>query len=218
MKIELKESWEQVTLSEYLAYDKVLRMDLEGRPHHKQCLMLECISDATYEDILKAPRAVYKQMVETAMFLTVPPIQNPCTEFKVGDTDYMIIDYNQMSAGESISLEQILIREKETGVSQLAEMLAIMIRPIVRNISTEFKDANNKCKIIETAEPFDIDKLEDRAKLFLNQLTVPNLVGFLTTSLIGGTPLGKTIKKSLAPESNTMSTETPKKNLKQKQK
>jgi len=198
MKIELKENWNQVTLSEYLEYDKIIKQDLASRPHHKQCLILSCISNATYEDIQKIPKSIYSQMVDKAMFLTVPPEMSVQDEFKINGVDYMVIDHNEMSVGESISMEQILIDEKETGVSGLAKILAIMIRPIVRSVHPEFKD-----KVISTPEDFDTDKLERRANLFLEKLTVPYLTGFLTASLAGEVPLEKTIKKSLEENQST---------------
>ena len=211
MKIELKESWDQVTLKEYIEYDKILNMDLEMQPHTKQCLILESISNASYEDILKAKANVYESMVKTAMFLTVPPKPNTNKSFELKGVDYMIVNFDDMTAGESISLEQILIKEKQTGLSYLAEALAIMIRPVVRNISTKLKTPDNKYKIIETIEEFDIKTLQSRSELFMEELTVPYLIGFLTVLSTGETPLGATIKKSLGLEKNTQLKEQKKK-------
>jgi len=206
MKIELKESWDQVTLKEYIEYDKILNMDLEMQPHTKQCLILESISNAYYEDILKAKANVYESMVKTAMFLTVPPKPNTNKSFELKGVDYMIVNFDDMTAGESISLEQILIKEKQTGLSYLAEALAIMIRPVVRTVNPESKE-----DVICNVEEFDIKTLQSRSELFMQELTVPYLIGFLTVLSTGETPLGATIKKSLGLEKNTQLKEQKKK-------
>jgi len=181
MKIEIKDSWEQINLRTFLEIN-ALNEDVKFKDTvvARRVKLISLISNMSYDELLTTDSDSLQKLMEVTKFLDVLPEEANEKEFDVNGVKHMIIkDFNKMTAGESISLEQVLLNKDELGDFIVSDILSILIRPSKNGV----------------IDKFDETLLEDRKELFMEYLTVPYFMGFLTALLVGETSLESLIQR-----------------------
>ena len=181
MKIEIKDSWEQINLRTFLEIN-ALNEDVKFKDTvvARRVKLISLISNMSYDELLTTDSDSLQKLMEATKFLDVLPEEANEKEFDVNGVKHMIIkDFNKMTAGESISLEQVLLNKDELGDFIVSDILSILIRPSKNGV----------------IDKFDETLLEDRKELFMEYLTVPYFMGFLTALLVGETSLESLIQR-----------------------
>lgn len=199
--ITVKTSWRDINLKEFIAISAIENdEELKNTVIAKKVRLIAAISNASYDDILSIDRNSLGALMDATSFLHDNPEEINTPTFKLDGVEYMVMpDLNQMTAGESISLEQVLIEAEGKQNEVILDLLPILIRPVIREVDPEFKD-----KVVLKLEKFDPSKLASRRELFMEKLTVPFFMGVLTSISNGETSLEKVIQSYLGEEQITM--------------
>ena len=190
MKIEIKDSWEQINLRTFLEIN-ALNEDVKFKDTvvARRVKLISLISNMSYDELLTTDSDSLQKLMEATKFLDVLPEEANEKEFDVNGVKHMIIkDFNKMTAGESISLEQVLLNKDELGDFIVSDILSILIRPSKNGV----------------IDKFDETLLEDRKELFMEYLTVPYFMGFLTALLTGETSLESLIQRFSGVQKSTI--------------
>jgi hypothetical protein len=190
MKIEIKDSWEQINLRTFLEIN-ALNEDVKFKDTvvARRVKLISLISNMSYDELLTTDSDSLQKLMEATKFLDVLPEEANEKEFDVNGVKHMIIkDFNKMTAGESISLEQVLLNKDELGDFIVSDILSILIRPSKNGV----------------IDKFDEMLLEDRKELFMEYLTVPYFMGFLTALLTGETSLESLIQRFSGVQKSTI--------------
>lgn len=181
MKIEIKESWNEITLADFLAINEVNESEqFKDTVIAKRIKLISVVSNASYEQLMNINSETLEKLIESTKFLDTIPEENKDKVFKIEGMEHMIIqDFNKLTAGESISLEQVLLNKDELGAGIISDILSILIRPCKNGIINKF----------------DENLIEKRKEFFLKFLTVPYFMGFLTALLVGETSLESLIQR-----------------------
>ena len=181
MKVEVKESWDEINLKTFLAINELNEdVNFKNTVVARRVKLISLVSNISYDELLGTDSDTLTKLMEATKFLDVMPIESEQKEFEVNGVTHMVIDdFNKMTAGESISLEQVLINKDELGDLIVSEILSILIRPSKNGV----------------IDKFDETLLTDRKAVFMEYLTVPNFMGFLTALLSGETSLENLIQK-----------------------
>jgi len=192
--ITVKTSWSDINLREFMEISELENDEaLKSTVIAKKVKLLASISNATYDEILDLDRSSLSVLIEATDFLHSDPEININPTFKVDGIEYMMMpDLDQMTAGESISLEQVLLSAEDTKGAIIADLLPILVRPVVRTVDPEFSD-----KVVLKLEKFDTSKLASRRELFLEKLNVPFFMGILKSISNGETSFEKVIQSYL---------------------
>lgn len=179
--MKTKNSWGEVTLKDFLALGEIEADEqYVGLPIQKRIKQIEVISDYSYDDILQMNSEVFGKLLEATNFLLTEQDRLETDSFKLDGKDYMIVENEDISAGEMISLEQLLLQASVNKTNTVSEQLAILIRPAKRVV-----DPADDTKTILVPEEFKTETLQARADYFLDNLTVPFFIGLLLDSLAG---------------------------------
>lgn len=171
-KLIVKKSWVEVTAREWMAIGEIGGdKELKDLTLAKRMKTIAVISNRTEEQILEYSGENLANILAATSFLDTAPKKRKVKWFTLSKakdaTKYMFHpNPNQLNAGEMISIEQLMIDEKNTGRNTYADILSILIRPCSKVMNEEFK------KEIWTIEKFDTTNLEERKELFLDKLTV----------------------------------------------
>jgi len=181
MKIEIKESWNEITLADFLEINKVNESEeFKDTVVAKRIKLISVVSNASYKQLMSIDSDTLEKLIESTKFLDTIPEENKDKVFKIEGMEHMIIqDFNKLTAGESISLEQVLLNKDEKGADIISDILSILIRPCTNGVINRF----------------DENLIEERKQLFLRALTVPDFMGFLTAILVGATSLESLIQR-----------------------
>ena len=172
-KLRVKKAWVEVSLPEWMEMgligaDKKL-IDLNFARRMKT---IAIISNRTEEQIDEYGGENLANILAATSFLDKPPAKRRVKWFTLSKakdaTKYIFHPKpNELSAGEIISIEQLMIDEKNNPeLNTFADIITILFRPCTKVWNEEFK------KDIWTIEKFDTKNLDDRKKLFLKRLTV----------------------------------------------
>ncbi len=131
-KIIIKKGWGEVTLREYLEIGEIqANEELSELRFQQRLRMIAVISSYTYEDLLKINSSNLGPIIETASFLDrTPPKRDQKRIFKINGVDYIFRhDFRNMSAGEMVSVEQLIMDAKNKGINSTPGVMAILFRP-----------------------------------------------------------------------------------------
>jgi len=181
MEMTIKTDWSEVNLSEFIEISKVeVDESLVSRPIAKMVKMCSILSNVDESDILNATSEVLNDLFTKVNFVIEQPEISLATSFEIDGVEYTYTDYNSLTAGEMIGIEQLLIEGQSSGRNTLPEQLAILVRPAERVI-----DPVDNSKTIVRVKKFDSDEMNARAELFMDKLTVPFFMGLLLESING---------------------------------
>ena len=128
--------------------------------------MLALLSNKTYNQILKIEAANLGPLIEATSFLDkAPPKVNKKKPFKLDGKEFIFHpNFKNMTAGEMISVEQLIMDAQHKGENSTPGILAVLIRP------TKIIPDGDGTKT--TIEEFDAETFESRKNFFLEHLTV----------------------------------------------
>lgn len=166
-QINIKTSWSEVNLREYLQIAEI-EQKYSDRPLATLVKMLEVLSDTTEEVLLDMDTDSLQSLVAQVGYLNEQPVPHEGVDFEIDNVKYGIVDMSSLTAGEVISIEQLLITHQgDKGFAVLPPQLAILIRPIIGG----------------EIEKFNVESLKAREELFMEKLTVPFFMGLAKSSI-----------------------------------
>lgn len=179
--IEIKTSWEQITLEEFLPL-AVIEADQEllNIPLRRSLERIKVLTGKPEEELLDLPGSTFGNLITASEFLDTEPLTlfKENATFKIGEVEYGYRKPGDLSAGEYISLEASIAAAIKNKRSMLPDILAILIRPIVRTTGNEFGE---KVEL----EEFKADKFQLRIDHFMKNLHVPFFIHALNRITVG---------------------------------
>lgn len=172
-KLIIKTSWEEVTLGEFLKISKVeMNKNLKKSAVKKSLKLAAIISNKTEKEIGQMSQEMFLTILEKISFLynTDLPKGND-KPFNIDGHSYIFHpNFDKLSAGEMVSIEQLITEASDSKRNFLPDILSVLIRPC----TTKKRIFSKKPEYI--IEPFDAENLEFRKNLFLKELLVPNFL------------------------------------------
>ena len=174
--IKLIDSWNEVNLETYL---KVAEIRNNEKTEHynlqRAVSLIAALSDKTEAEILKFEHSMLATCLDKIAFVNKDEIEDLSRDpFEINGVKYMFTpDFDKLTTGEMISVEQLIMTASETGANYLPELLAILIRPAEKD--------GDGWRIQE----FNAITLEMRKKTFNKYLKVPFFLPRLMDSFNG---------------------------------
>lgn len=177
LKIELPNSWNDVTIGEYIDISQITPGLTEVE------YVLNVLNILTGEDIVTLSQILPEEMNKIAnvlSFMLVPPnVNNLIKEFNINGVKYTYNrEFDKMTVGEQISYEILLEKDKLTDVQALPYLLSIILRK-------------------EDETSFNADNLYERAELFNHNLSIAQTIGILFFFKNGGRTYTEVLEDSL---------------------
>lgn len=197
--IEIKSSWEQITLEEFLPLAVIEKdEDLKDKPLRRSLERILILTGKTEEEILDLPGDVFGHLINASKFLDTEPetLFKEGATFFIGEIEYGYRKPGELSAGEYISLELGIAKAIKQNSSMLPDILSILIRPVVKLDDAELG------QIIEV-EKFDAKKHQPRIDKFLKELRVPFFIHALSRISVGAQGVNQVVKNFMNTESTT---------------
>lgn len=187
VKINIPESLDDLTLSQYLRYSKLSESVKDDDDSIANILntykIIEVLTGSTEEEIdellIEEVNDLSDKIGKTlTSFDFVTP---PAKSFNIDGVDYVAKDVTQIDNGEYISMN-ILREQYKNDMELLPKLLAILIRPGKKEYDVERKE---DIWVVDKFNRRDIENLNLRADIFLNKAkakdVIPVITFFLTT-------------------------------------
>lgn len=178
VKINLPASLDELTLGQYLQYNKLSENIKENDESIANVLntykIIEVITGATEEEIDELLIEEVKDLSEkvSTILKQTKFNENPSGHIVIDGVDYVAKKMNEIDNGEYISLN--ILREQYTNdLDLLPKMLAILIRPGTKSFDAE---RGEEVWTIEKFNRRDIENLELRANKLLEKGKAKDLV------------------------------------------
>lgn len=197
--IEIKTSWEQITLGEFLPLAVIEKdEELKETPLRRSLERIKILTGKDEEDLLNLPGDTFGHLITASKFLDEEPMTlfKEKATFKIGDVEYGYRKPGDLLTAEYISLEASIASAIKHKRSMLPDILAILIRPIVRTHNAEFGDT------IEL-EDFRNDKFLLRIEHFKKNLHVPFFIHALNRITVGAHGIKNVTKNFMSKGSTT---------------
>lgn len=197
--IEIKTSWEQITLGEFIPLSKIeVDEDLKTTPLRRSLERIKILTGKTEDELLDLPGDTFGHLITASKFLDVEPetLFKEQAIFKIGEIEYGYRKPGALSTGEYISLELGIANAIKHKRSMLPDILAILIRPIERTVTEEFGE------VVEV-EKFDSKKYTSRIDLFKQKLRVPFFIHALNHITVGANGTSQVAKNFMNMETTT---------------
>lgn len=157
-KINVKTSWSEVSLRDFLRLGTIEgNADLIDYRIQQRLRKIDVVCDLGYEKLLTLKKPMLAPILEKTSFIDRhPPKRDQKKPFKINGKEYVFYhDYNNLSAGEMISVEQLIMDAKQKGTNSTPGVLAILFRPTKED---------------GTIEDFDAKTWAERTEFFLDNL------------------------------------------------
>jgi len=167
-KIRFKDSWSEVTLEEFINIGRIQgNEEFTDLRLQQRIRMIEVLTDLTYDELCNVPSNNLGPIIEATSFIDRdPPKVSKQKPFKIGEVEYIFHpDFRNLSTGEMISVEQLIMDGNNKGENVTPGLLAILIRP-----SKVVPDDKLGTKTV--IEDFDSSTWAERKEMFLKHLTV----------------------------------------------
>lgn len=179
--ILIKTSWDEVNLDEFIQISNIDHdKELRNSNLLRSIKQIAVLSNKTEKELLTYSNEMFAPLLQKIGFIfNETPKDLSKKPFDVNGVKYMFVEeFNNLSTGEMVSVEQLLLDSAENSKPFLADLLPILIRPAI-------KYKNEFGKMAYKIEEFDADKLKDRKALFLRKLYVPYFVNRITAFIVG---------------------------------
>ena len=183
----IKTSWDEINLADFIKISELeYNKKFERLNLTRSIKMIAALSNKSEKEIFKFSQEMYAPLLEKIAFVfNDTPKDLSRKPFDVGGKKYMFVeDFGVLTAGEMISVEQLLMDAADNEKAFLPELLAILVRPAI-----EYKGETGKKKY--KPEDFETDNLADRKALFMRELMVPYFVNRITAFMNGTETLGE---------------------------
>lgn len=148
-KINVPNSWEGITLEEFLKITKLIYTD-------DISYYIDIINifndDITIEEISKWSDDTIKAISSHLSFLNTEMDIDVQKEVKIANTTFKIIDLNKITIGEYISIQTLIDNKKLSHIGSIPAILSIILRP--------------------EDEEFDVNVIDERIELFTKELSI----------------------------------------------
>lgn len=162
--IKLLTSWDEVNLATYLKVAEIQASeDLRNHTIMQSVEMIAALSDKTSEEVLEFDQSMFATCLEKISFIYNDEVEDKSSKpFQINGVNYMVHpNFDQLTTGEMVSIEQAILNASETGGNYLDELLAILVRPC-----TEING-------VWTIDKFRALEVETRRELYHKYLYVP---------------------------------------------
>lgn len=160
--LELPTSWEEVTVEQFALMNGIVK---EGKTDLQHSIEVLCVLlNLDVEIIYMLPIENFNELIEGIEFIKSPIEDAEVESIMVGDEEYYLKkDFNQLTMGETISVEFLLEKGGGNILSQLPEMLCIFLRKKKENGNLEtFKNS-----FMKRAEQFKHISIVEVNRLFV---------------------------------------------------
>jgi len=176
-KLTLKDNWSEINIAEWIEIGKVGEMpELQELNIATRIKVAAIVSNYSEAEIEELSGALWGRVYVAVDFVS----KNPPKKRKKKSDQHRIIILNEteyifhpnpqdMNAGEQASIETLMVDHKNGGEVPTHKILAILIRPLIRVRNEEF-DRDDF-----TIEKFDTANMDERAEMFLTELTVDEI-------------------------------------------
>ena len=197
--IEIKTSWEQITLEEFLPLSVIEKNEeLLDKPLRKSLERIKVLTGKDEEELLDLPGDVFGHLITASKFLDVEPetLFKESATFFIGEVEYGYRKPGELSAGEYISLELGIAKAIKQKSSMLPDILSILIRPVVRGNDPEIGETVD-------VEKFDAKKHQPRIDKFMKELRVPFFIHALSRITVGAQGVNQVVKNFMSTDDTT---------------
>jgi hypothetical protein len=197
--IEIKTSWEQITLSEFIPLAEIeANEDLKATPLRRSLERIKILTGLTEDELVDLPGEKFGHLITASKFLDVEPetLFEETATFKIGAVEYGYRKPGALSTGEYISLELGIANALKNKRSMLPEILALLIRPIETTVTAEFGD-------VTEVEKFNTKTFASRVEFFKANLCVPFFIHALSRITSGANGIKQVAKNFMNTESST---------------
>ena len=165
-EILIPTSWQDVTLGEYIELSK-LDINSYDSPVEYYIHMLRVFGNTDIENIFEYIKAVdLNSIVGQMSFMNTPPKQLDNKAVEVNGVDYHLTsNLNDLTVGEYVSIEQLIESGKLDSIEAIPVILSVILRPL--------------------NEDFDSDLVNERIKLFTDELSIEDVLGMSIFFSIG---------------------------------
>jgi hypothetical protein len=191
VKINIPESWDDLTLKQYIEYEDIvpkIKQEKEGEYTAENLLnmmrLVEIITGSSESEIdsLLIPEMNDLSTKVSEFIVNVKPNFTLNSHIIIDGVDYVCKDPNQLDNGEYITLN-ILKEQNKNTMDLLPKLLSVLIRPGSKKVD---KETDEEYWEVEPFNRRDMLNINYRADLFLNKAKardmVPALNFFLTMS------------------------------------
>ncbi len=196
-KIVVKNHWKEVNLQTFIEIGMIQAdtkfKDLKLQQRFR---MIALLSNWSYAKILKLDSENIGPIIESTSFIDrEPPKKRKKKPFKINGIDHIFHpNFKNLTAGEMISVEQLIMDAEHNGVNSTPGVLAVLIRPTKQ--VQDLENGGTKSVI----EEFDAESWETRKTFLLQHLTVDKFYHELAFFLTIGE--NKNLDSLLSTESN----------------
>lgn len=172
-------SWNEVNLETYLKVVEIQTNEkLENLSLQKAVELIACLSDVEYDELLKMDKQVLGECINKLAFLNEETEDRSREPFEINGVNYMMLpNFDELTTGEMISIEQMILDASENSANYLADLLAVLVRPVHIEGDTI------------TPEVFHAEFVDMRKGLLLKSLYVPFFLDRLTDFFLGSQTL-----------------------------
>ena len=150
MKINIPDSWDSVTLNEFIKLSKLIH---DGDDIKYYIDIINVFNDnITIEEISKWSEESIMAITSHLSFLNEKFDTNIRKEIKIAKTTFKIINLNKITIGEYISIQTLIDSNKLNSISSIPYILSIILRP--------------------ENEEFNVDIINERIDLFSKELSI----------------------------------------------
>ena len=152
----LPENWGEVILEQFQAISKI-----KYESKLKYAVDVLCsLTGLSEEIILAIEKGQISKIVETLQFIYSQKFSEKVNQtFMIGDDEYHLKDFGTLTLGETISIETLIEKYNNNLIQAADRILAVLYQ--------------------KKGETFDASILEDRAKLFRENLNVETIYGVI---------------------------------------
>lgn len=189
MEITIKTNWDEVSINEWQELVSIMNSDSELL--NKELMILEVLTDMSYDELNNLTITQLKQLLAKTKFLRKPPEGKLKYEFILGGEKYipklMIGDYE---AGRFVDIQHLL---KDGASENLNLILACILDKKIEYPKYKIWKQN-------TIEGYDKKDLKSLGELVGTDMNVENAIGLSSFFLKNFAALWKTIEDSLEGE------------------
>lgn len=170
IKLIIPESWEEVTLEQYLQISNIETTSSVDR----LVRIISTLTNEDYDDLIKMDRKTFMN-ISSKFGWVKQDIEDikPVDKFVFNSREFIVkrTDFNELSVGEFISVETLIEENKDDKFGQLKSIASVIIREIIAGEEVEF----------------NVHNLEEYADIY-SQLPLRKALGIVMGFLSGENP------------------------------
>lgn len=198
-KMNMKQSWAEVVLEEFIQLAEIeVNEELKLTPLKRAFERITVLTGKSEDELYDLTQSDFGHLITASQFCDTEPetLFKESATFMIGENEYGYRKPTALTAGEQISLEVGLAMAKKYKRSALPEILAVLIRPVIRKSDAEFGE-------VVDIEPFDTKKFPLRVAKFKKELRVPFFIHALSRITTGVNGIKSVSQSFMSKDSTT---------------